>query len=127
MNRNTIIIPKEISEIVAERSRIWDEHDKLQGQVARLDELSKKVGAFGPADEIGSLTEDNLPPTEVLRSVTEMKKELEHIENAGRQVHECETEIQNIKSRVILIVIVAIVIFVILPLFFCPGILAIFS
>lgn len=105
MTKSTIQLPKEISEIVNERGRVWEDYDNIMKRVEELNGLSQKVDGSGTLENITTLTNHNTPPSEIIQIIAELQKEFKNINNAQSHISMNESEIQKIKQRMMMIYI----------------------
>ena len=109
-----VVVPSSLADLMAQRGRIWAEHDHANQVQAQLEQLAAKVAAGEPTAALGALSSSAEPPDEVAAAVQSLCREIDTVNRLRTELEAAE------KSRFIAIamtvvgVIVAIVVAVVL-------------
>jgi hypothetical protein len=108
-----ILLPKELANLAAQRTRTWDNHDDAARSANQLERLAAKVpDGAGPA--LQALSSNGQPPDELAAAVESLIREVKTTDQLRKDLEAAERSRFNM---IVTLVIVGVVLFLLLVLF----------
>jgi hypothetical protein len=124
MANSGIILPTEISNLVSERTTLWQKFDEAQSQFNEIEKLASQIASSTPAQIPSELTNDRTPPAEVVAALQNLQMELMRISKGQDTIKGYQAEIKKLESQQLTIVIaVGLLIAIVLSIIALGGIL----
>jgi hypothetical protein len=115
---NVIAIPPDLSELVADREKVWAEVERSQSLSAELGKLSAQVPQCAPAPLQLQFGPDSTPPAELAAVLPLLKEKIETASKLSTNVKACHDEIEAIKHRekmiIVAVAVAAVVLLIVL-------------
>lgn len=123
MANSGIIIPTEISNLISERTALWQKFEEAQSQFNEMEKLASQIASSTPAQIPSELTNDRTPPAEIATALQNLQMELVRMGKGQDSIKGYQAEIKKIESQQLTIVIaVGLLIAVVLSIMALGGI-----
>jgi hypothetical protein len=107
-NSNIVMLP-DLTSLIAEREKVWEEVDRSQKLSAQLDQLSSHVPKGAPAELQLAFGTDSTPPAELEMVLPMLNEQIKTASKLNAEVKECYAQIEAIKHQEKMIMIGAVV------------------
>ena len=97
MSDSGITVPVDISKLLDERVRVWEDYDQAQSKAKEINQLSLRLSTETPVSIADKLS-DGLPPHEIAESLRLLQVELDGIAKARADVESYHKKIQEIRT-----------------------------
>jgi hypothetical protein len=94
-----VVVPSELSALVAEREKVWTAFDMSQNLSDELNKLSSQVPQCAPAELQLPFGSDIAPPDQLAAVLPLLKEKIETARKLNANVQSCHNEIAAIKQR----------------------------
>ena len=108
MSNSSVVIPPDLSRLIADREKVWLEFDRSQQLSAELTDLSSHVPECAPANLQLHFGASSTPPAELETLLPMLKEKLVAAHKLHAEVQACHAEIEAIKRQEKTFVAVAI-------------------
>ncbi|HKQ09098.1 MAG TPA: hypothetical protein VJ464_28505 [Blastocatellia bacterium] len=117
MSNTNIIIPADLTPLISERERVLQAADHSAKYVAELNQLSSQVADCPPAALQSTFSQAHTPPDQLASVLPLLKNELDNINRLRADIAGRQMEIEQIKKRdkvIVMVGVVAVILLVII-------------
>lgn len=118
MSNSSIVIPPDLSQLIADREKVWLEFDRSQQLSAELNQLSSHVPQCAPANLQLHFGAGSTPPAELAAVLPMLKENIVTTNNLHAEMQACHTEIEAIKRQEKTLITIAVAVGVVILLVF---------